>query len=102
MEWSEFLTYAAGPGVNAIVGFALSFCVDYIPGYDLLEPKLARLVFLGLAFVVPAGATALAIATGEWGVWNDWAGTWWPALVSGFTAGFAGTLAHTRSLKANV
>lgn len=99
MTWDEFLRWAASPGVNVIVGAVLSFVVDYLPKYDVLAPKWKRLVFFGLCMVVPLGATALAISTGVWGEWADFANTWWPALVAGFTAGSAGTLAHTREVK---
>jgi len=100
MSWSEFLQYAASPGIAAIVGAILSVVVEYLPEYDNLEPKWKRLVFFGLCMVVPLAATALAIATGEWGAWGDWAGTWWPALVAGFAAGGVGTVIHTRKVHA--
>jgi len=100
MTWSEFLQWASSPGINAIVGAVLSVVVEYLPKYDTLEPKWKRLVFFVLCLVVPLGATALAILTGEWGAWGDWANTWWPAIVAGFTAASAGTLIHTRKVHA--
>ena len=60
MSWSEFLQYAASPGIAAIVGAILSVVVEYLPEYDNLEPKWKRLVFFGLCMVVPLAATALA------------------------------------------
>jgi len=98
MTWGEFLQWASSPGINAIVGAIISVGTEYIPGYDTLEAKWKRLVFFALSMVVPVGATALAVLTGEWGAWGDFQGTWWPAIVAGFTAGSAGTLVHTRKL----
>ncbi len=99
MSWSEFLQWASSPGINVIVGALLSVLIEYAPKYNDLEPKWKRLVFFGLSMVVPVGATALAVATGEWGTWGDFQGTWWPAIVAGATAGAAGTVAHTRKVK---
>ena len=98
MSWSEFLQYAAGPGIAVIVGAVLSVVIEYVPGYAGLDAKLKRLVFFGLSMSVPLAATALAVATGVWGTWGDWATTWWPALVAGCAAGSAGTLVHTYKL----
>ena len=98
MEWGEFLIAMAGPGVNGAVGIVLSVLVEYWPWYAGLEAKMSRLIFAALCFAIPICATVAAIATGEFGVWADWAGTWWPAIVAGATAAFAGTLAHTRKL----
>ena len=94
MSWSEFLQYAASPGIAAIVGAILSVVVEYLPEYDNLEPKWKRLVFFGLCMVVPLAATALAIATGEWGAWGDVATTWWPAVYAGLTGAGFGSLFH--------
>lgn len=99
MEWGEFLRWMSGAGLNAVVGVALSFAADYVPGYNQLEAKYSRLVFMAACFIVPVLATLAAVVTGEFGAWNDWAGTWWPALMAGGMSAFAGTLAHTRSLK---
>ena len=98
MSWGDFLQWAASPGINVIVGAVLSTVSEYIPGYGALEAKWKRIVFFGLSMVIPLGATALAILTGEWGAWGDFQGTWWPAVVAGFAAGSAGTLVHTRKL----
>lgn len=98
MTWNEFLTAMAGPGVNAAVGFLLSFVADQFPGYNLLDAKSKRLIFVVAAFLIPIVATVAAIYTGEFGAWADWQTTWWPAIVAGSAAAFAGTVAHTRKL----
>jgi len=98
MSWSEFLTYAAGPGVNVIVGALLSVVVEYWPAYDALEPKWKRLGMAGLCLLVPFLATVAAVATGEFGAWGDWATTWWPVLLSAFAAFTGATVAHIRKL----
>jgi MFS family permease len=99
MEWGEFLRVMSGSGVNAAVGFLLSFLADYWPWYNGQESRLQRLVFIALSFAIPIAATIAAIATGEFGAINDWPGTWWPAIVAGAVAAFSGTLAHTRKLR---
>lgn len=99
MEWGEFLRAMAGPGANAAVGFLLSFTTDYWPGYEVMEAKYKRLIFISISFVIPVLATIAAIATGEFGQWADWQTTWWPAIVAGATSAFSGTLAHTRKLQ---
>ena len=98
ITWSTFLLLMVGPGVNSGVGLLLSGIVEYLPKYNDLAPKWKRLVFAGLSLVVPLTFTALAIAIGEFGQWGDWQTTWWPALVAGASAAFAGTVAHTRKL----
>jgi hypothetical protein len=99
MSWNQFLSSLAGPGVNSAVGVILSFLADYWPWYNGQEAKTQRLVFIALSFAIPITATVAAIITGEFGAVNDWAGTWWPAIVAGAVAAFSGTLAHTRKLR---
>lgn len=99
MSWDEFLSYALTPaGIGVIIGVILSFVVEYVPGYVALDPKWKRLVYLGLAFVIPLVITILDLAS-TGGSWGDWEGAWWPALVSGFVAFTSGTVVHTRKLK---
>jgi len=98
LTWNAFLLAMVGPGVNSAVGFLLSFLVEYWPKYNDLAAKWKRLVFIALSFSVPLLFTALAVATGEFGTWLDWATTWWPAIVAGAASAFAGTLAHARKL----
>jgi len=98
MSWSEFLAYAAGPGVNVIVGIILSVIVEYLPAYGDLEAKWKRLGMAGLCLIVPALATVAAVATGEWGAWGDWPTTWWPVLLAAFAAFSGATVAHVRKL----
>lgn len=99
MSWQEFLVYALTPaGIGVVVGFVLSWVVEYWPAYETWEPKYKRLVFLVLSFVVPLLGVTLSIATGAGGDWLDFQNTWWPALVAGFTAFTAGQTAHVRKL----
>lgn len=98
MFWSEFLHYAAGPGVSVIVGVCLSVIVEYWPAYEALLPKWKRLAMAALCLIVPALATVAAVATGEWGAWGDWATTWWPVLLAAFAAFTGATIAHARKL----
>lgn len=99
MEFSEFLSYAAGPGVNAVVGFVLSFLVGMWPAYKDQSARMKRYAFMiPLCFLVPVVATALGVFTQDWP--GQWDPTWWNAVVAGFTAAFAGTLTHGRTLSA--
>jgi len=97
MNWTEFLSYLRGPGVAAVVGVLLSYVVEYWELYQTLDSRYKRLVIAGLCFVVPVVATALSCASGLM-VWGDWANTWWPALVAGFTAFSGNQFAHLRKL----
>lgn len=97
MSWTEFLSYLRGPGVAAVVGVLLSFVVEYWNQYKDLAPKYKRLVVAALCFVVPVVGTMLSCVSGV-AAWNDWAGTWWPALVAGFVAFSGNQIVHTRKL----
>lgn len=97
MEWTEFLTYAAGPGVNTVVGVLLSEKVtDYLPGFAALGSRWKRAVFFLLCLAVPLLASVLGVVTAGWP--GTWVATYWPALVAGGVAFGSGTLAHTRKL----
>ena len=96
MEWTEFLRYAAGPGVAAIVGLLLSETANYLPGFDALAERLKRIVFCLLCMIVPTLASVLGVWTAGWP--STWPATYWPALVAGAVAFGSGTLAHTRKM----
>ena len=64
MEWTEFLTYAAGPGVNAIVGVLLSEVVEvYLLGFAGLLPRWKRVAFFLRCMCVPLLASVRGVAT---------------------------------------
>jgi len=96
MEWTEFLRYAAGPGVAAIVGVLLSETASYLPGFDALVERWKRVVFFLLCMLVPTLASVLGVATAGWPA--TWVATYWPALVAGAVAFGSGTLVHTRKM----
>ena len=97
LTWSGFLQLLSSPnGVAAGVGVVVSWLVEYIPGFDGLDPKWKRLVFLGLCFIVPLAAAGLAILTT--GAPLSWELTFWPAVLAGGIAFGGGTVAHTRKL----
>ena len=98
MSFYEFLTYAGGPGVGVVVGFLLSFLIEYWPWFAGLADKPKRLVFFGFCFVLPVLCAILKGACGYEGWTFD--PLFWQALVSGFAAAFGGTLAHARKLSA--
>lgn len=92
--WNQALTFAIGPGAAVIAGIVISILIEYWPWFQGLSEKMKVLVFVLLCLVVPVLATVLAIATGEFGMWGDVAGTWWPAIWSGLSAAGFGTLFH--------
>lgn len=95
MTLDQFLQYASGAGVSAVVAVILSFIVEYIPSYDVLAPKYKRLVFIGMSFVVPLLASLAGVLLVNWPMTQELI---WSALVAGASAAGIGTLAHTRKL----
>ena len=96
MDLVQFLEYArSAVGINAIVGFVLSFVVEWVPAYDGYSPRVKRLVVMLLGFVVPVVSLALLWALGEVVL------TWdvvYMALAAGFAAFFGSQAAHVRRL----
>ncbi len=100
MTLVEFLRYAmTSAGVNAAVGFVLSFLAEWWPGYAALPPLTKRLAMMALCFVVPLGA-----AVGLWLIAGDplTVETLWAAMQAGFAAFFGSQAAHARVLSATV
>jgi len=96
MSWMEFLGWLQSDGINAVVGFFLSYGVEYWPKFGELDPKWQRVVFLALCLVVPLVGAGLSIAFGYQAA--SWTDTFWPAILAGGLAFGAGTVAHTRKL----
>jgi hypothetical protein len=96
MSWDEVLRYASGPGVNAIVGALLSVLVDYWPWFGRLTALWKRAVTLVLCLVVPLSSAGLGVATVGWPA--TWEGTFWPAVLAGFTAFVGSQVVHSRKL----
>ena len=96
MSWDEALRYAAGPGIAAIVGALVSVLVEYWPWFGQLDALRKRAVTFGLCLVVPLVAAGLGVATSGWP--GSWEGTFWPALLAGFTAFTASQVVHSRKL----
>ena len=97
MTWNEFLTWLSQPNAIAVVvGLLWSLLVDYWPVFGELAGKWKRLVFLGLALIIPLSAALLGALTAEWG-WS-FELTFWPALVAGVLSFGSGTVLHTRRL----
>ena len=66
MKLVEFLQYAGtAVGINAIVGFVLSFVVEWFPEYEELGSKWKRVAMMGLCFVIPVVSLALLVLLGE-------------------------------------
>ena len=94
--FDKALTAASGPAVAIIVGFLLSWVVEFFPAYENLAPKVKRLTFLGLCLVVPVLAATARAGMG----YTPWSfdPLYWHALWYGFAAYGVGNVAHTRKL----
>lgn len=96
MDLVQFLWYAgSAPGINAIVGFVLSFVVEWFPEYDAVAPRWKRVIVMGLGFVVPLTSMVLLWGLGELALGYD---TVYVALSAGFSAYFGSQVAHARKL----
>lgn len=94
--FDSWLTAASGPLVAAIVGFLLSWVVEWWPAYDKLAPRVKRLAFFIMCLIVPVLAATLRGLLG-YVAWS-FDPLYWHALWAGFAASGIGTLAHTRKL----
>lgn len=97
MTLLQFLEYAAGPGVNAVVGFLLSFAVDMLPGFESMSQRSKRLLTMWLSFFVPLLAMVGLIGYGGRVLTVELV---WAALLAGFAAYFGSQTAHIRQLSA--
>lgn len=102
MTLVEFLTYASGEGVNAVVGFVLAFLLELVPGFDGVAPRQKRLLTMGLSFVVPVVATGGLVVLGALtlGSWREVVDALWGALAAGFAAFFGSQAGHATLLPA--
>jgi hypothetical protein len=102
MGFEDFLKYLStdmgvSAAVNAVLLVITAYAIEFWPRWNKLSSPKKRLAFMvPLSFVVPMLATVVGVLYYNWSTAFDV--TWWPALVAGFTAAFAGTLAHTPKL----
>lgn len=100
MSLVEFLRYAGtAVGINVIIGFLLSFVVEWFPEYEKLAPRWKRLVAMFLSFVIPVVSVLGLWLVGEVAVTFD---VMWIALSAGFAAFFGSQLSHARTLSPDV
>lgn len=95
-SFDVWLLAASGPLVSIIVGFLLSFAIEWWSGYDQLSPKQKRLAYFALCLLVPVAAACARAALG----YVPWSfdPLIWHAMWNGFGAGGVGTMTHTRKL----
>ncbi len=97
MSWLQFLEFARGSGVNALVGVGLYYLVDYWPEFELLAPRIKRLLVASLCLVIPLVATLLSVFTLGLPI-GDWANVWWPAIVAAAAAFTSSTIVQAKDL----
>ena len=97
MDVVQFLKYAGSAvGINMIIGFLLSFVVEWFPEYDGLAPRWKRLVVIVLSFVIPVCSAFALWLMGEVELSYN---VVWLALSAGFAAFFGSQVAHARNLR---
>ncbi len=95
MTFVEFLNYVGtSAGINAAVGFVISFLAEWWPSFEALEPKAKRLVMMVLCFVIPLAALLARVALGEMLTVDSV----WACVLAGFSAFFGSQAAHVREL----
>lgn len=91
-----FLRWAGtGPGISLIIGVALSFVVEWFPGYAGLVPRVKRLGMLLVSFIIPVVALVLLVLLQE--VVFSWNAVYL-ALAAGFAEFYGSQIAHARRL----
>ena len=96
MTMVEFLRYACTAlGINVIIGFLLSFVVEWFPEYEELASRWKRLVVMGLSFVIPVVSVVVLWLTGSQALTSS---VVWLALSAGFAAFFGSQVSHAREL----
>lgn len=100
MGMTEFLEYAGtAVGINVIIGFLLSFVVEWFPKYEGLAPRWKRLIVVVLSFVIPVTSALVLWLTGEVELSYN---VVWLALSAGFAAFFGSQVGHARELSVEV
>ena len=94
MTFEQFLNWLSEPsGIAVAVGAALSFIIEYVPGYTALAPKTKRLLFGALCLPIPVIVAVIKTQLGY--ADGTWEGTYWGAVVAGFMAFGGGQGFHT-------
>ena len=97
MSWERALEYASSPaGVGAIVGWLLSWLMEYSPRFAAMAPKGKRLAFAAACLTVALLGACLQ-AVGGFRAWG-WDPLLWQALQAALAAFAMGTLKQTGSL----
>ena len=94
----ETLIWLQGPGIEAAIGFLLSFVVEWFPNWETMSARVKRLVMIGICLVIPLGSKLIELLVFG-GAFNDIPGTWWLPFAAGVTAYISSQVAHLRKLK---
>lgn len=97
MTLQEFLKCSmTADGVGAIVGFLLSFCAEWVPGFEALTPKAKRGVTLAFSLIIPV----VALMSFELGFQGSWPGVEviFLSVQAGFAFYYGSQASHMREL----
>jgi len=96
MSLVEFLKYAGtAAGINVIIGFLLSFVLEWFPEYETLASRWKRIIAMGMSFVIPVLSILGLWLTGNVALTLD---VVWLGLSAGFAAFFGSQMGHAREL----
>lgn len=82
-------------GIGAVLGFLLSWVVEWFPAWDTLAARVKRLVMFGACFAIGLALWGIGIGLGCATPSIEGA---WAALVAAFAAFTANQAAHTRDI----
>lgn len=92
---SQTLLFVAGGG---IAGIAFYWLADAWPWFNNQAKQNKRLLFMGLSVILSLVAVGLLIALGAMPMTLE---VILAGLIAGITAGYSGTVMHTRDLRDN-
>ena len=96
MNFADWLNFLRGPGINAALGVAISFIVEWFPGFATAAPRIKRLVLLGICLAIPTLATVGLVLLGA--LDPKLPDTWFMAVMAGAMAYGGSAVAHLRDM----
>ncbi len=81
MTFGDFLKFMQGSGIEAAIGFIVSFAVEWIPDWSYMEWRIKRIILIGFSLGIPMLFATIGVLTGYQSA--GWEDTFWPALRAG-------------------